>query len=105
MHHKPLAPKTITSNSIYTASNYFNDSINNHFALARNSPLVFSILLSFDGKEEENVLRMLLFKGRQTNELKQRQRVMWDFTAHTGKLLVVNKSAEGHGFSFSALAD
>lgn len=25
----------------------------------------------------------------------QRQEVMWYFTAHTGKLLVVNKSAEG----------
>lgn len=101
MHHKPLATKTITSKSSYTASNYFNDSINNHFPLARNNPLVLSVLLLFDRKKKENVLRVLLFKGRQTN-LNQREEKMWDFTAHTGKLLVVNKSAEGHRFPFSA---
>ena len=69
VHHKLLATKTITSKSIYTASNYFNDSINNHFPLARNTPLVLSILLLFVQKKRENVLRRLLFKGRQTNEL------------------------------------
>lgn len=69
VHHKPLATKTITSKSIYTASNYFNDSINNHFLLARNTPIVLSVLLLFDRKKRENILRMLLFKGRQTNQI------------------------------------
>lgn len=68
VHHKPLAAKTITSKSIYTASNYFNDSINNHFLLARNTPPVLSVLLLFGWKKGENLLRPLLFKGRQTNE-------------------------------------
>lgn len=52
VHHKPLATKTITSKSIYTASNYFNDSINNHFPQPRNTPLVLSILLLTEKREK-----------------------------------------------------
>lgn len=105
-HHKPPATKTITSKSIWTASNYFNDAINNHFPQDGNIPIVLSFYFS-ERKEGENEVSSKpewLFKRRYETSPElwcgpnkrtrgrtpTKEEVMWEFTAHTGLLPAVD---------------